>query len=71
MFAHRRRPTADGFWSVSVYDADGFFAENPQGRYSVNDLTAQTEPDGSIAIHFGGEPDRSEACGQRQRTASG
>jgi hypothetical protein len=44
----------DGFWSVSVYDADGRFAPNPQKAYTVNSVTAKTEPDGSAVVQFGG-----------------
>ena len=44
----------DAFWSVTVYDAKGFFEQNPQNAYSFNNITAQKSPDGSIAIQFGG-----------------
>ena len=30
----------DGFWSISVYNADGFFEPNERGAYSVNNITA-------------------------------
>jgi hypothetical protein len=48
----------DGFWSVSVYNADGFFEPNERGAYSVNNLTGVPDADGSITIHFGGDDDR-------------
>jgi hypothetical protein len=44
----------DGFWSVSVYNADGYFEPNPLNAYSSNNLTAQKSADGSIEIQFGG-----------------
>jgi hypothetical protein len=44
----------DGFWSVTVYDAKGFFQSNPQNAYSFNNITARKSPDGSIEIQFGG-----------------
>jgi hypothetical protein len=44
----------DGMWSVSVYDADGRFAPNPQKAYSVNSITAAPNPDGAVVIQFGG-----------------
>lgn len=44
----------DGFWSVSVYDAKGYFAKNDLGAYSLNNLTAKASPDGSYTIQFGG-----------------
>ncbi len=45
----------DGFWSISVYNADGYFEENAEGLYSVNNLTAKKEADGSVKVHFGGD----------------
>jgi hypothetical protein len=46
------------FWSVIVYDADGFIPENDLGIYSYNNVTAKPNEDGSITIHFGGDPDQ-------------
>uniref|UniRef100_UPI003F49417A DUF1254 domain-containing protein n=1 Tax=Cupriavidus yeoncheonensis TaxID=1462994 RepID=UPI003F49417A len=43
----------DGFWSVSVYDATGYFAPNAQGAYTINSLTAKRGGDGTVSIHFG------------------
>jgi hypothetical protein len=48
----------DGFWSVSLYNADGYFPAGTGGRVSINNLTAQHAPDGSVTIHFGGSDDR-------------
>lgn len=44
----------DGFWSVTVYNAHGYFEPNPQGAYSVNNITAVKNADGSVDIQFGG-----------------
>jgi hypothetical protein len=44
----------DGFWSVTVYNEDGFFTANPQNAYSLNNITAQRSADGSVGIQFGG-----------------
>lgn len=44
----------DGFWSVSVYNRDGFFEPNPQNAYSLNNVTARRAPDGGYTIQFGG-----------------
>nr|WP_040878329.1 DUF1254 domain-containing protein [Kaistia granuli] len=52
----------DGFWSVSVYDAQGYYKPNPQNAYTLNDITAQKAPDGSVAIQFGGCEDKVENC---------
>jgi hypothetical protein len=45
----------DGFWSVSVYNRDGYFEENDENAYSVNNLTAVRDDDGSVTIQFGGD----------------
>jgi hypothetical protein len=44
----------DGFWSVIVYNKDGFF-EAPSETISVNNVTAKPEADGSVVLHFGGD----------------
>jgi hypothetical protein len=47
----------DGFWSISVYNADGFFEPNERGAYSVNNITAAHNDDGSVTVRFGGDGD--------------
>jgi hypothetical protein len=44
----------DGFWSISVYNAKGYFEPNPQNSYTLNNITAKKDQDGSITIQFGG-----------------
>jgi len=44
----------DGFWSISVYNAQGYFEKNPQNAYALNNVTAKKEADGSVAVQFGG-----------------
>jgi hypothetical protein len=44
----------DGFWSVTVHNAEGYLEPNPYNAYSVNNITARRGPDGSAAIQFGG-----------------
>ena len=44
----------DGFWSVSLYNGDGYFEKNPYDAYSVNNITAVKNDDGTIEIQFGG-----------------
>lgn len=46
----------DEFWSVSVYNKDGYFEANDLNAYSVNNLTGTPNEDGSFTIHFGGDP---------------
>jgi len=52
----------DGFWSISVYNADGFFEPNDRDAYSVNNITAAPNGDGSITVHFGGCGDDRPNC---------
>jgi hypothetical protein len=42
----------DAFWSVSVYNAQGFFEPNPSGTYTVNSVTGTPNPDGSVTVHL-------------------
>ena len=49
----------DGFWSISLYNAKGFFEQNVNNANSVNNITAKKNPDGSVTVHFGGDPKRS------------
>jgi hypothetical protein len=46
----------DGFWSVTVYNKDGYFEPNSANAYSFNNITAKKDPDGAITIQFGGNP---------------
>lgn len=46
----------DAFWSISVYNKDGYFEENEYDAYSVNDITGTPNEDGSFTVHFGGDP---------------
>jgi hypothetical protein len=44
----------DGFWSISVYNRAGYFEENELDAYSVNNVTAAPNADGSVTVQFGG-----------------
>ena len=46
----------DGFASVTVYNAKGFIEKNELDAYSININTAAKNQDGTVTIHFGGEP---------------
>jgi hypothetical protein len=42
----------DAFWSVSVYNAQGFFEPNAKDLYSVNSVTGDRNDDGSTTVRF-------------------
>ena len=44
----------DAFWSITVYNADGYLEANDRGVNSYNNVSAQPNEDGSYTIHFGG-----------------
>jgi hypothetical protein len=52
----------DGFWSISLYNAAGYFEPNDRGAYSINNLTAARDQDGSVTIGFGGCDDGRPNC---------
>jgi hypothetical protein len=52
----------DGFWSVTVYNRDGYLAPNPQNAYSYNNVTAKDDADGTATIQFGGCDDGTPNC---------
>ena len=47
------------FWSISLYNAKGFFEKNDRNAYSVNSVMGKRNKDGSMTVHLGGcEDDR-------------
>ncbi len=52
----------DGFTSISVYNAKGFFEKNDLDAYSLNNLTAKANADGSYTVQFGGCSKTSQNC---------
>jgi len=57
-----RNVPVDGFWSVTVYDAEGRFRKNEYDAYSVNNLTAKKSADGSVVVQFGGCDGKTPNC---------
>ena len=51
-----------GFWSISLYNAKGYFQQNDLNAYSLNNLTAKPNSDGSYTIRFGGCTKSTENC---------
>lgn len=49
-------PPVDAFWSISIYNAEGFFVPNRWGVNNLNSITAEQDVDGSITVNFGAEP---------------
>lgn len=47
----------DGFWSITVYNKDGYFESNERNMYSVNNITGTPNSDGSMTVRFGDFPD--------------
>jgi hypothetical protein len=52
----------DGFWSISVYDTDGYFEPDRRQAYSVNSVTAAADRDGSVTVQFGGRETQTPNC---------
>ena len=44
----------DGFWSISLYNAAGFFEPNKLNAYTLNDISAKKSASGSVVVQFGG-----------------
>jgi hypothetical protein len=52
----------DGFWSISVYNASGYFDKNPYDAYTLNSVTAKRSLDGWIDVQFGGRDAKTSNC---------
>jgi hypothetical protein len=52
----------DGFWSISVYNAKGYFEPNKENAYTLNNITAKKGVDGSITVQFGGCDGKTPNC---------
>lgn len=47
-------PPVKGFWSITMYDSEGFFIDNPINRYNIGDRTVglKNNTDGSLDIYI-------------------
>ncbi len=52
----------DAFWSITVYNADGYLEANDLGVNSYNNFSAKPDDDGSYTIRFGGCDDGRANC---------
>lgn len=50
------------FWSVTVYNDDGYMQANELGVNSYNNFTARPNANGAYTIHFGGCEDGRLIC---------
>lgn len=52
-FAKGQLPPVNGFWSLTMYDADFFFVANPLNRYTLSQRDAlKANPDGSVTLYL-------------------
>lgn len=52
-FEAGKLPPAQAFWSLTLYDKDGYLAENPIRRYAIGDRDILAfNPDGSLDIYI-------------------
>ena len=56
-FERNQTPPVNGFWSLTLYDQDHFFAPNELNRYSLGtkNKALKTNPDGSLTIYVQAE----------------
>ena len=52
----------DGFWSISLYNAEGYFQKNDLNAYSLNNITSMKNPNGTVTVQFGGCDGRIPNC---------
>lgn len=56
-FPKGQLPPADGFWSITMYDAEYFFVPNPLNRFTASERNnLKANPDGSTTIYVSAAP---------------
>ncbi|MFT4670674.1 MAG: hypothetical protein ACI945_000006 [Pseudohongiellaceae bacterium] len=53
---HIKDVPVDGFWSLAMYNDEGYFEKNPYDVYGFSNQSAAKNADGSITLHLGGDP---------------
>lgn len=57
VFDQKRLPPANAFWSITLYDADGYFVDNAEHRYALTDRDPlRFNSDGSLTLFVGNTP---------------
>jgi hypothetical protein len=52
-FEKGKLPPVNGFWSLTMYDAQYFFVDNPLNRYTLSQRNAlKANPDGSVDLYI-------------------
>jgi hypothetical protein len=46
----------DAFWSIAIYNRDGYFEPNPHDSYGLNSVTAQPDEYGKSVLNLSPEP---------------
>ena len=52
----------DAFWSISLYNKEGYFQKNDLSAYSLNNITAKKSADRSVQVQFGGCDGKIDNC---------
>ena len=45
----------DAFWSIAIYNRDGYFEPNPYDSYGLNSVTASPDENGKVILNLSPE----------------